>query len=167
MTRLLEGAIMDAAETESAASYDLRQKLSQARDEIAKLHEKLTAARMETAAAQREAIRAVYSLRKQLAPLYRSLQLVFGELDTIPDEHATVETGNSRQDTVWDAWKDKLGVGAGKVIDALRLHGEMNTQQLSIATGYHRNTVPQYISALNKAGLIVKNAGRFSLKRLP
>ena len=46
------------------------------------------------------------------------------------------------------------------------LHGDMNTQQLAIAIGQHRNSIPRLIYTLNKAGLINKNGGRFSLKQL-
>jgi DNA-binding IclR family transcriptional regulator len=40
------------------------------------------------------------------------------------------------------------------------------TEQLSIATGLHRTTIPKLIYELNKAGLIDKSGGRFSLKQL-
>ena len=104
----------------------------------------------------------------ELTPLYRALQAVFGELD-----HAGVDDGpsvsspaqNPRTSAVWDSWKSKVGA-AGKLIEALRLHGEMNTQQLAIATGLHRTTIPKHIYTLNKAGLLNKNGGRFSLKSL-
>ena len=132
------------------------------------LREQLRTAQRELAAAKRESARALGELRRQLGPLYKALQMVFGELDAAGVDEAPAASGpvNTRTAAVWESWKNKLGVGAAKCIDALLLHGEMNTNQLSIATGYHRNTVPQYVSKLNTAGLINKNGGRFSLKSL-
>lgn len=116
--------------------------------------------------------RSLVSVRKQLEPLYRALRLLFGDLDEAGvgvdwGASPASSTSNARPTSpVWEAWKARLGIGAAKCIDALLLHGELNTQQLAIATGYHRNTVPQYVSALNKAGLVDKRDGKFSLKAL-
>ena len=122
--------------------------------------------------AREDAHRALSMLRTQLGPLYRALQAVFGELDAagIDDvEPGRASNGqpvaNQREAAVWASWKGKLGA-AGKLIDALLLHKEMNTQQLAIATGLHRTTIPKHIYTLNKAGLLNKNGGRFSLKPL-
>lgn len=135
----------------------------------------LEVARAEAKLARQQVARALHNLRKQLAPLYQALQMVFGELDAAaPDtgDASTASTATSgqslddRQKKVWDSWKSRLGITASKCIDALTTHGELNTQQLAIATGLHRSTVPTGIHALNKAGLINKNGGRFSLKQL-
>lgn len=147
--------------------------------EIEKLRLKLRQAERDAADAERaaerareDAHRALSMLRKQLGPLYRALQAVFGELDAAGIEEepgavprASVPSLDPRMAAVWASWKEKLGA-AGKLIDALLLHKEMNTQQLAIATGLHRGTIPKYIYTLNKAGLINKNGGRFSLKPL-
>lgn len=134
----------------------------------------LEVARAEAKLARQQSARALHNLRKQLSPLYQALQMVFGELDAVaPDTTefatATPSSGASldaRQKAVWDSWKSRLGATASKCIDALMTHGELNTQQLAIATGLHRTTVPTGVHALNKAGLINKNGGRFSLKQL-
>lgn len=120
------------------------------------------------AALNREAVAA---LRRQLSPLFRALQAVFGEIDAagIGDMSAGDLSGGAtspREVAVWASWKQKLGAGAAKVIDALLLHGELNTQQLAIAIGMHRTSIPKIVYTLNKAGLINKNSGRFSLKAL-
>ncbi len=154
--RLLEGSI---AGDERTLEDDLR-------EQVADLQRQLRDAQREASAARRDADRALAELRRQLGPLFKALQMVFGELDAAGVEESAAPQVNSRTAAVWESWKDKLGIGPAKVIDALLLHGEMNTAQLSIATGYHRNTVPQYVSACNKAGLITKNGGRFSLKKL-
>lgn len=137
--------------------------------EIRALRQELVTVRQEAQQAKREAARALVTLRQQLSPLYRALQAVFGELDAAGAgdlADAPSAPVNPRMSAVWESWKSRLGVGPAKCIDALLLHGDLNTAQLAIATGYHRNTVPQYVSALNTAGLINKRDGRFSLKAL-
>lgn len=163
--RLLEGDVLEAGPDPEVEVL---------RAETRQLRRELADAQRETDRAREDAARALSMLRRQLSPLYRALQAVFGELDAacVGDEPlAATPSGaapvrSDRERTVWEAWKQKLGVGPAKVIDALLLHGELSTQQLAIATGYHRNTVPQYVSALYRAGLINKNGGRFSLKHL-
>ena len=120
--------------------------------------------------AREDAQRALSMLRTQLGPLYRALQAVFGELDAagVTSERESgpqATAAPSQHSAVWEAWKAKLG-SAGKVIDALLLHKEMNTQQLAIATGLHRTTIPALIYKLNQAGLLNKRDGKFSLKPL-
>jgi hypothetical protein len=111
----------------------------------------------------------VAELRTILSPLYQALGMVFGQIETMgvpTSSGSTAASTDSRITAVWESWKDRLGQGPAKVIDALLLHREMNTQQLAIATGYHRTTIPEFIYKLNKAGLINKNSGKFSLKEL-
>ena len=109
-------------------------------------------------------------LREALTPVYGGLQMIFGEIEATGVTGAggtgTVNSPDSRVTAVWESWKQRLGEGPSKVIDALLLHREMNTQQLAIATGYHRTSIPAFIHKLNKAGLLNKNSGRFSLKEL-
>lgn len=155
--RLIEGAIVPD-DSDDAHVDNLHA-------EIDRLRAELSMARREALNAKRDAARALGALRKNLSPLYDALKMVFDDLDAVGVEDGA-PTATSRTSAMWENWKQKLGVGAAKCIDAFLLHGEMNTNQLSIATGYHRNTVPQYVSKLNQAGLINKNGGRFSLKSL-
>lgn len=108
----------------------------------------------------------VRRLRSVLSPLYTSLQQLFGDIDAMDVGAAPGEPVPTRNSAIWDSWKQKLGEGPAKIIDALLLHREMNTQQLAIATHYHRTTIPALIFKLNKAGLLNKNGGKFSLKEL-
>src|SRR3990167_135244 len=163
MTRLLEGVVENIQDP----------RLASLESELRQVRRELSDAQVEAARAREDATRALSMLRRQLSPLYRALQAVFGELDAAgvvdetPMPAAAPGSGlDPRLKAVWDNWKEKLGQGPAKCIDALLLHGEMTTQQLSIATGYHRNTVPQYVSALHKASLINKSGGKFSLKHL-
>jgi hypothetical protein len=149
------------------------------KDQIEQLESDLAVAKAEAARVKAQCDRALRNLRHQLSPLHMALKDVFGELDAsgVTDD-APAETGgaqfqggptpgqDSRVAKVWESWKQKLGEGPAKVIDALLMHGEMNTQQLAIVTGYHRTTVPGFIYKLNKAGLLNKSGGKFSLKQL-
>lgn len=155
---LLEGHVTEPVDPRLV---ELEQELRTLRQEVAQAH-------AETRQARRDATHALGALRTQLGPLYRALQVVFGELDAAGVDESTLGPGphtDARTTAVWHSWKSRMG-SAAKIIDALLLHGEMNTQQLAIATGYHRTTIPGLIHKLNKAGLLNKNGGRFSLKSL-
>ncbi len=147
-------------EAEPTDSYD------DLREEIRDLREQLRDAQREVAMAKREAARALGNLRKQLNPLYQALQMVFGELDSVDENEPLTAPVNPRTSAVWESWKSKLPGRTAQIIDALLLHGEMNSTQLAIAIGIHRNNVPQLIFKLNKAGLIDKNGNKYSLKKL-
>jgi len=142
---------------------DLERQNERLREDVSHLKAALEDART----ASKTVMRAQANLRSQLEPLFKALRAVFGELDA-----AAIRTTSSGSDadprasTVWESWKQRLGGGTAKVIDALLLHKEMNTTQLSIATGLHRTTIPALIFKLNKASLINKNGGKFSLKEL-
>lgn len=129
----------------------LRQQLREAREELAA--ERAKESCVEEGVAQ---------LRHILSPLKEGLDRIFGILP-VGGESSSLAP---RHIAVWESWKQKLGEGPAKVIDALLLHREMNTQQLAIATGYHRTTIPAFVHKLTKAGLLNKNSGRFSLKEL-
>ena len=144
------------------------------RREIRALEEELRQARLETAKAQSDLssmLRAIQALRQSLGPLYRALRGIMGEIELVsPDEPTPEEAGrpapSSAKAEVWAAWKAKLGLNCGRIIDALLTHGELSTTQLSITTGIDSSNVPKSIYKLNRAGLINKNGGRFSLKQI-
>lgn len=106
----------------------------------------------------------VAQLRQVLEPLFRGLQMVFGEIDGMAigsDAPAARKAGPA-----WDSWKQKMGGLTAKAIDVLLLHGALNQTQLRIHLGCARGSVPGIVSQLNKAGLINKNGGQISLKEL-
>lgn len=157
MHKLIEGVI-DAAYAPDSRIVELE-------NENRDLRVQLAHSRREVSSAKSDAERSVQSLRRQLSPLYQALHAVFGDMDAIGGGGDS-PAADSRTAAVWASWKQKLGQGEGKIIDALLLHREMNTQQLAIACGFHRNSVPKLIYTLNKSGLINKSGGRFSLKTL-
>jgi hypothetical protein len=80
---------------------------------------------------------------------------------------AAASTGpDARVQAVWTAWKQKLNAPCGRIIDALLVHGEMNTTQLSVAAQMHKSNVSKAIQKLHEVSVITKNGGRFSLKAL-
>lgn len=140
---------------------DIQEELRELRAENLQLRRELQKARQDAAQAHAEAGRALGALRKQLSPLYRALQQVFGELEDVAmDEGPT----SPRVSAVWENWKTKMPGYPARIIDALLLHRDMNTSQLAIAVGCHKQRISEGIVKLNKAGLIDKNGGRFSLK---
>lgn len=158
--RLLEGDVEDPRDTQIA---DLE-------EEIRELKAQLSSAHAAVLLARNNAALAMSTLRRQLSPLYRALQAVFGELDAAGvEDQAAGQLGSkvdSRVSAVWEAWKQKLSPACGKIIDALLTHSELNSAQLKVACRLGTSTVSDSIYKLNKAGLINKNAGRFSLKQL-
>lgn len=155
--RLLEGVVDEQSDT---TVDDLQA-------EISDLRRQLSQARAETKTAQREAAHALSALRKQLNPLYRALQAVFGELDAAGIESDdTLQPPNARTAQMWAVWKDKLGKGPAKAIDALLLHGAMTRKQIAVATGYSPQNISNIISDLNNASLITKDGDRVTLRTL-
>lgn len=144
---------------------DQQEEIHALQAEIVRLRRELAMANGEIARAKTDSARAVGALRTQLLPLYRALQSVFGEMEAIGDDSGGMPV-DARTATIWATWKQRLGGQCAKVIDALLLQPGMNTTQLAIAIGTHRNNVPNLILKLNKAGLINKNGGCFSLKQL-
>lgn len=141
--------------------------LGEAEARIADLEADLVREKAKSKATERGA----QKLRQILSPLHQGLGLIFGELDEMGIEEtstvsSTPQPQSSRTSEVWESWKSRLGEGPAKVIDALLLHGAKNTQQLAMLTGYHRTTIPAFIFKLNKAGLLNKSGGVFSLKEL-
>lgn len=163
MRRLLEGAV--DAEPIDDSREEIRDLAGQVRDLQAQLRD----AKRELMQRERETSHALGALRKQLSPLYRALQAVFGELDAAgtDDSAPSVATnGNPRTAAVWQAWKDRVGGQPAKLIDALLLHGEMTASQIAIAIQISPKNVAQVVHKLNKASLLQKNGNKFSLKQL-
>lgn len=168
MTRLIDGEVL----------ADVQPEMEGLRAEIRSLKRAVTDAQTEAARSREDADRALSMLRRQLGPLYRALQAVFGELDAAgvrDDAASTAPTGatsasalgmDARVVAVYQSWKERLGPSCAKIIDALILHSDLNTQQLAIAAGMSRQNVSNLMVKLNRAGLIAKNGGRFSLKQL-
>lgn len=166
MVLALEGIIEDQRDPETA-------RLEQ---EVRRLRRELADATVEAQRGREDADRALRALRRQLAPLYSALQAVFGELDAagVTDESPSPRASDApdapaitpRVKAVWENWKQQLPGYPARIIDALLLHADLNTAQLAIACGCKRQRISEGIVKLNKAGLVNKNAGRFSLKSL-
>lgn len=145
------------------------QQISALREEVTDLRHALAEARASAARAQRDMQHAIAALRKQLTPLHLALKAVFGELDGAGLGSTEADTGssaNGRTAAIWDSWKSKFPGKPAQIIDALLLHGQMTQSQIAIAIRSDRRNVPPMIFKLNKAGLLQKNGGVFSLKAL-
>lgn len=107
---------------------------------------------------------AVLAVQRQLEPFYRALAGIFGDFEHVSDDGASGV--DDRVKKIWDTWKQKLPGYPAKIIDALLIQSDMNTTQLAIACGCKTQRISEGIMKLNRAGLITKNGGRFSLKAL-
>lgn len=143
---------------------ELETETRQLREQLEDKEDELRRERRKTATMEQGIAR----LREALTPVYSGLQMIFGEIEAtgVSSTGSAAGSPDSRVTAVWESWKQRLGEGPSRVIDALLLHREMNTPQLAIATGYHRTSIPAMIYKLNKAGLLNKNGGRFSLKEI-
>lgn len=125
--------------------------------------------------AREDADRALSNLRRQLSPLYRAMQMVFGELDSagVVDgpaptaaPHSPAFGPDARIQAIWENWKSKMPGYPARIIEALLIQSDLNTAQLAIACGCKPQRISEGIVKLNKASLINKNGHRFSLKQV-
>jgi FtsZ-binding cell division protein ZapB len=153
------------------------QEIESLKAENRRLQRAVTDAEVEAKRAREDANRALSMLRRQLSPLYRALQAVFGELDDagVTDGPVPVHTAgaapvageDARLKNIWDSWKERLGPTCAKVIDALLLQSEMTNRQIAVAIGTGRiQTVYDAVTKMNKVSLLTKNGDRYSLKQL-
>lgn len=144
------------------------QQIAELEEENATLSTRVRQLESDLSRTRRDNQRAISNLRQILSPLRGAINAIWGEMDAISTEEVAPDAPKvgPRKAQVWESWKQKFGGGTAKVIEALLLHGEVNTVQLSIATGLHRTTIPALIFKLNAASLINKNSGRFSLREL-
>lgn len=162
--RLLEGVIDVAPDARD-------QRIASLEAEVRELRRARDDAEVEATRAREDANRALSMLRKQLSPLYRALQAVFGELDAagVTDQSpigGANGSAGSATDPRWDSWKNRLGPNCAKVIDVLLLGGEMTVTGISLTAKMGKNTVYQATSKMGQAGILVRNGGKFSLKQL-
>lgn len=149
-TLLLNGDVEDAG-------FDEIQRLN---DRIGELEAELRMARSQAVNAKREAALAMGNLKKQLSPLYRALQMVFGELESVGIEDGVSPRANPR----WESWKQRLPGRPAEFIDLLLLHKSMTIKQFMAATHCGQNTAYQIVSKLGQAGVTVNNGGKYQLK---
>lgn len=108
----------------------------------------------------------ISNLQQALLPTYRGMQKLFGEIeDAIGSDPAPVGTVPGQSLSVWEAAKRQFPGKAAEFIDLLMTR-PMNTTQLATTARCAPRTVTKVIFTLNKAGLIEKNGGVFSLKQI-
>lgn len=146
--------------------------IKELREENKKLARALQDANTRADRAREDADRALSALRRQLTPLYRALQGVFGELDAAGVSEAGDTTPESssgrsvREMTLWADWKTKLPSTCSRVIDVLLLHNDLSVKQIMANAKMGEATVYAATSKMGRLGLIEKSGGRFSLKQL-
>lgn len=117
-----------AGETDSSSQQiqELRAKIRNLERRNDELEADLQAARSDARQAQAP-LRAV---RRILDPLHRALKALYGEMDAsgMEEETAGGTTGQPIPSSRYDAWKQRLSLTCGKVIDALLVQPQNNTQ---------------------------------------
>lgn len=109
---------------------------------------------------------ALKALRRQLGPLYNSLQMVFGDLDAVISEEPPAVFGGATPSAPspdrYEQWKRKLGGKTADAITALQSHS-MTRGQVRIALASGWTTVDASLKKLRDLGLIEKVDGKFRL----
>jgi hypothetical protein len=128
MKKLGDGTVIDVG-------FDVDERdvqIETLRTENKRLQRALSDAELRADRAGEDANRALSMLRRQLGPLYRALQAVFGELDAAgvrDDVQAQPSAPGapvaSATDPRWESWKQKMPGRPAEMIDLLLLHGEM------------------------------------------
>jgi hypothetical protein len=139
----------------------LRERVEELEEELRIEHAKVLEARSHSA----NASKALMRLRSQFQPWYTTLKMLMGELDGAGVD-GSGEVSTPQANAKWESWKRKLGGKQAEFIDALLEHGEMTGAQLKVACKCGQQTVYDTIAKLNKAQLLDKNGGKFSLKEL-
>lgn len=139
------------------------EEIEQLRGEVERLQDELEVARMAAKNAEKQASRAVAALRQQLTPLYRGLQLLFGEMDKfVPESNSPAENGSK-----WDSIKARLAPRLREAIDLLQLQGQMKRTQLASALKMdYSNCTKNVVGVLKSQGWIVESGGNISLKQI-
>jgi hypothetical protein len=152
-------------DNEAAEIVRLRREIAGLEQELEEAKDAATVAKQASA----DAIAAIRALRKQVQPFYDALRMIMGEITRVEAEAVTSTTGpvhSAGRDPRWDSWKVKLPGRPAEFIDLLLEHREMTGRQLAAAARCDPRTVTRAIFVLNKAQLINKNGGKFSLKEL-
>lgn len=164
--RLLEGEVMHGPDDDAG-------EIDRLRASVERVTRERDAARTQVVDLQRRLRQATSSterLREQLEPLYRALQGVWGELEEVaPDakQEATEESPGAKSSPIWESWKTRMPGAPAKIIDALLMHGTATVEQLVVLTQISRKqTIYDSIKRMKTAGIIDKNGGRFSLKKI-
>lgn len=154
------------------ALSDLGQRLIRAEKLLAEETTRRRTAESDLEDAQREnrnLTEGMRRLRSSLTPLYDSLRLLFGDMEMmgVQDSAPTAPGGQpAAKSAVWESWKAKLPSGEAKAIDALLLHGKLNTPQVRIHVGCATRTAQNIVTALKSKGLIEGDGKGWSLKPL-
>lgn len=130
-------------------------------DRIEELEAELRLARLQAANAKRDAALAMGNLKKQLSPLYRALQMVFGELEAVGDD--LPQGGGGK----WDVVKQRLAPRLREAVDLLLIQGSMKRTQMAAALKMdYSNCTKNVIGALLRQGLLTDDNGQLRLKEL-
>lgn len=146
------------------------QEIQRLTDENRRLRRQLSDTEIARDRAVEDASRALGALRRQLSPLYRALQAVFGELDAAGVEDVAVPapavpgSPAATAPVDWAAWKQKFGPTSApaRILQAIEEHGPLNQTQLKTAAKLGSTSVFESCKRLVNLSILEKRAdGRY------
>lgn len=157
--RLLVGEVVNGDRPELERLRSTVDRLTRERDALREENDELQSR-------LRESDAPIVAIRAKLEPFYRLLQALWGDIEQVaPEPTAAASNAAPQSSPIWDSWKARLPGAPAKIIDALLLHRDASVEQLVVLTGISRKpTIYDAVHRMNKAGIINKNGGRFSLK---
>jgi hypothetical protein len=158
---LLEGGVLSGS-YDAAEVIQLTAKVARLEQQNRQLDEALRLERIRTQSVES----AAKDLRNLLFPLFRSLRLVFGELDQMGVVETVPLGGAPQFDPKWAAWMDKFGRDKcpARVIQAILDHGPLSRSQLRQAIKAGWSTLDEATARLKNLQLIEKSGDRWNLK---
>ncbi len=131
--------------------------------ELAVLREENVALKRELSEVRKELVDSKGRLRAVcdlLEPQYKIMRMIFGTLPA-----AGLNSSTSIDASVYEPWKQKLGAGPAKIIDALIQRGGALTRiQIRTLCGMARRTFQNYLARINANGLIEKDGDLIRLR---
>ncbi len=162
MPKMLEGDVLDP---EDEVVRLLKRELADVRRELEE--ERAAGSRKES-----QALAAIKALRKTFLPMYRTLQVVFGEIDAVVTEAESAGVSSSQpSDRIrnhWATWQQKFGHGSlsSRFIGALLEHGPLDSSQMRAAARMGTQSVYDTFNKLKKLALVEKTGSKYSLTQL-
>jgi hypothetical protein len=135
--------------------------------EIAGLEQELEDAKAEAKSAKQAAadsVQAIRALRKALDPFHTAIGMIYGEISRLDAGEVDIEVNG--RDVRWEHIKQKFPGKPAEIIELLLIHKNLSTGQLAAMAKADPRTITRAIFVLNKAQLLDKNGGKFSLKSL-
>lgn len=171
MTKALLGDAPPDRDELAEEVESLRLQVKGLKQELRDANDALEAAKNQSSAS----VKALKVIRNVFEGQHRALQIVFGELDAAGIEADSAAPGtpvSSAQSSLgppnpaaYNAWKQQLPPGCGKIIDALIVQ-PLSQKQMTTVCKMHYDTVGKYLKMLSANSLVNHDGRLYRLNRL-